>query len=118
MASRDLVREVAPEFTTTADGIVDAMLERAARRLDSTEWADLYTDGCVYLAAHLLTLRARASAGSLGAGPVVAQGTGDLSVAYGAVVGVIGDDAKYATTPYGIEYLNLRRLIATPGFCA
>lgn len=106
--SRELLVAVAPEFASESTGRLDTFLELAAQRLDATWWGDLYQQGAVYLAAHLLTLSARASAGVTGAGPIVSQRAHDLSVGFGAVVGVLSEDAKMATTSYGIEYLNLR----------
>lgn len=114
MASRDTVRLVAPELTSESDSTIDAFLTMAARRCSSAEYGDLYADACVYLAAHLLTLRSRGAAGRAGAGPVTSEETGDLGVTYGAVVGVLSTDAQLATTPYGVEYLNLRRLLPPP----
>lgn len=115
MASRDTLRVLAPELAGETNDRLDAFLAMAARRVSASEWGELYADGCIYLAAHLLTLSNRASSGSSGAGPVVSQSTGDLSVSYGAVVGVLSTDAQYATTTYGVEYLNLRRLVTVPG---
>lgn len=109
MASRDDLRAVAPEFESTTDAIVDRFLAMAARRMNAEAWGDLYADGCIYLAAHLLTLRARQTSGTAGAGPITAQTTGDESVNYGAVVGVLSNDASMATTAYGVEWLNMRR---------
>lgn len=116
MASRDQLREVAPEFASESNATLDSWLGRAARRLDAAVWDTLYVDACIYLAAHLLTLSKRASAGLAGAGPVVSQAAGDTSVSYGAVVGVMSPDALYGTTSYGIEFLNLKRLIVTTPF--
>lgn len=109
MSSRDLLKTVASEFASEDDAKLDQFLELAAQRMSATEWGGLYTQGAVYLAAHLLTLQARAASGSTGAGPVVGVKTGDREVRYGASVGVLSRDSTYATTSYGLEYLNLRR---------
>lgn len=111
MASRDTLRIVAPELASESDARLDLFLGMAARRCDAEEYGDLYADACIYLAAHLVTLSSRAVGGGGGAGPVVAESAGDLSRSYGAVVGVLSSDATLATTPYGIEYLNIRKSI-------
>ena len=109
MSSRDLLKTVASEFASESDEKLDQFLELAAQRMSATEWGGLYTQGAVYLAAHLLTLQARAAAGSDGSGPVVSKKAGKVETRYGATVGVLSRDATYATTSYGVEYLNLRR---------
>lgn len=107
MASRDDLRILAPELATVADATLDFHLARAAERMDATEWGALYYQGALYLAAHLATVSSRGA--GAGAGPVVSRQAGAVQISYGAVVGVLNDDATHATTPYGIEYLNLRR---------
>lgn len=109
MASADTLIEIAPEFT--GDAAIAQMLAWASQRIDAEAWGDLYEQGCIYLAAHLLALKARGASGSGGAGPVVSEKAGELQVNYGAVVGVLGNDAVYATTAYGVQFLALRRQV-------
>ena len=105
-----------PELSSVDDATVNHYLALTAARLEPSVWGVHYQQGLILLAAHLLTLRARtasAAAGATGAGPVSQIKTGELTVVWGAVAGVVGTDAQYATTPYGVEYLNLRRAIPT-----
>ena len=121
MASRDDLRLLAPEFADPAaytNSRLDFVLSLAAQRLDAAAWGTLYVQGCLYLAAHLLTLQVRtaaAGAGESGAGPVTRRKAGDVEVSHGAAVGVLSRDAVYATTPYGIEFLALARSVGGVG---
>lgn len=110
MASADTLIAIAPEFT--GDAAIGQMLTWAAQRIDAEAWGDLYEQGCIYLACHMLARKARAAEGGAGAGAVVSEKAGELQRSYGAVVGVLDSDAVYATTPYGVQYLTLRRQVA------
>lgn len=110
MASADTLIAIAPEFA--GDTAIGQMLTWAAQRIDAEAWGDLYEQGCIYLACHMLETKRRGSEGSAGAGPVVGEQAGELKRSYGAVVGVLDSDAVYATTPYGVQYLTLRRQVA------
>lgn len=113
MASRDTLRIIAPELATVADETLDAWLTFAAARISATAWGDLYEQAACYLAAHLYTVSQRSASGESGAGAVVGRKAGDLEIRYGAVVGVLSSDATLATTPYGVEFLSLRKLLPT-----
>lgn len=117
-SSLTLLRTLGPELVGVDDATCNTLLGFAAQRLDASIWGELYQQGCVYMALHLLTLRARTAsvaAGGAGTGPVVRVKAGDLEVGYGAAVGVLSPDAVLATTPYGIEFLALRRSLASTG---
>lgn len=117
-SSLTLLRTLGPELAGVDDAVCNTLLSMAAQRLDPDMWGTLYQQGCVYLALHLLTLRARtagAAAGSVGSGPATKLKAGDLELGYGAAVGVLARDAVLATTPYGIEFLALARSLATVG---
>lgn len=109
MATLDTLRAIAPEFAGEADETLNTFIGFAASRMSANEWGTLFSQGAAYLAAHLLTL-SRRGAGA-GAGAVTRRKAGEVEVSYGAVVGVLDRDATYATTPYGIEWLNLSRTL-------
>lgn len=117
-SSLTLLRTLGPELASVDDATANTFLGLAAQRLDVETWGELYQQGAVYLALHLLTLRARtaaAAAGSAGSGPVVRAKAGDVEVGFGAAVGVLSRDALYSTTPYGIEFLALARSVGSVG---
>jgi hypothetical protein len=117
-SSLTLLRTLGPELASVDDATANTMLGLAAQRLDACVWGELYQQGCVYLALHLLTLRARnaaAAAGSAGSGPIVRAKAGDIEVGYGAALGVLARDAVYSTTPHGIEFLALARSVGGVG---
>lgn len=60
MADPDLVVDAEtfkawfPEFERTQEPLIERKLIEAARRCDKDVWGDHYSDGVIYLAAHLL----------------------------------------------------------------
>lgn len=117
-SSLTLLRTLGPELAGVDDATCNTLLGLAAQRIDASVWGELYQQGCVCLALHLLTLRARtasAAAGAAGAGPPTRLKAGDLEVGYGAAVGVLQGDAVLGTTTYGIEFLGMRRSLASTG---
>jgi hypothetical protein len=93
------VLAIAPELATVSQNAWDAVLADVALQVGSN-WGRKQEIGQRYLAAHRLTLIARADKG----GQVMAERTGDVSTSYAASGG-----ADYAETAYGREFERLRR---------
>jgi len=111
VATLDIMQDLVPEAAGVADAVLTRFLGYAALRVDATAWGGYYEMGVVYLAGHMLAvsaLGASAGSGSAAAGPVASDKAGDLARGYGALAGISGSDALFATTAYGREYLALR----------
>lgn len=108
LTSREKLRIIAPEQADTGDAVVDFHLSIAASRVGAGAFGDLYEQGVLYLAAHLLTLRDRGMGGTAAGGALASVKTGDLSVGFAGVMGSGGGDESLHTTTYGREFLAIR----------
>lgn len=77
-----------PEFNGVSESVVQASIDEAARDTNELIWSDRHTDGIMWLAAHLCTVRQMQMSATIGqqTGTVAGQPTsGDLqSTLYGA----------------------------------
>ncbi len=119
----DLFREpwLAPEFASTADAAIEQAVDAAELRIDSGTFGTRYTEALARLAAHMLTMAARAQAGQAGfagVGAVTSIRTGDLSVNWGGVMSqsFSSEDDYYRQTHHGLAFLQIRDSRAEVGF--
>lgn len=104
------VTAIAAAVSTLPVATQTVILAIVDRQIDDTEWLDLADDGRRYLAAHLATVYSQGA----GAGAVTSETLGPMSRSYGLPPGVTGE---LATTPYGVFYLHLLKLLpASLGF--
>jgi hypothetical protein len=126
-ASSDNLRTLYPEFADAVvypDADVDEFIGWAAAEMDATVWGSFFERGALALAAYLLKLAkdsaGAASGGIIAVGSVTSVKTGDLSLGFGSLAGVLTgvsspSDAALMTNRYGVEYIRLRDLVvATP----
>lgn len=97
---RALFTEIA--LTPSDDTRIQSYIDMAARRMNPAAWGLLFDDGNAYLAAHLL-VRGRYGLH----GPVIGETVGGLSRQYAAGHGLKYGWSDYATTAYGLEFLEL-----------
>ena len=110
MATSALVQAIAPEFKTKSNEEIQVFLDLALLKLDEEAWGSKYKYGVAYLAAHMLTMSARAGVG----GAVIREQVGEISQAYSSPTSDAKHD-QYLATSYGAEYLSLRNsVIITP----
>lgn len=119
-ADLDLFRVLAGEFAATADGTVETMLETVTVRVSSAAFGARTTEAIVRLAAHELTLIARATAGSLGfaaVGTPTSLRAGDLSVGMAGPSSASrnAEDDSLRQTHHGLAYLAIRDSRASVG---
>lgn len=121
MAVRDTFNAIAPALATDVNA--DAFLGFAVDQLNPVVFGRQYELAVAYLAAHMLTIARRSEEGGPaggGSGPVTSERAGEVSRQYGqmSVTGK-GDLAYYNTTPFGMEFLRIRRLrVGTRMFAA
>ena len=115
-------RVVAPEFSSTLDADVTALISIEVPRLSVAGFGSALSEAVACRVAHRLTLQARdsAAAGSgAAAGAVTSVRTGDLSVNYASSGLSIapGDTeaAYYSQTTHGLRFLALRNSRPTIG---
>jgi hypothetical protein len=88
----------------------------AEKMLDLSRWGDLYTQGQSLYVAHNLSIQRRniAGAGSGGStvtGAISSKSVGSVSVSYDNQVATMPNAGQWALTDYGLQYLQLARLI-------
>lgn len=110
-ASSTYFKQLIPALDSLTDDAIDFWLEQAAVRVSASEFGSLYVQAVCYLAAHLYVIGTGSGvdgSSADGAGPVVSQSTGSVSIAFGNAGGFEGAGA-YASTRYGRQYVALRK---------
>jgi len=126
-AATTRLRLIAPEFATTVDADVDALVAIYETQITAAKWGAQAVQAVALLVAHELELQARAAAemaggagSGSGIGPITSKRAGDVALTYGGVVGVSGsgdfDEAVYSQTRHGLAFLALRRSRGHVGF--
>jgi hypothetical protein len=109
-----------PEFADTAtypDSMVAFWLSFALRMLPADRWADLIDHGVELMTAHQLALAARAGKGAPGAilAPQTAKSVDKVSVSYDTGAVRLENAGHWAGTSYGMQFLQLARMIGAGG---
>lgn len=100
-----------PEFAAETDSRVDRFIDVAGLSVAEGPWGNMADTAKIYLTAHLLAMANRGQSGA--SGPVTGEKVGDLSRNYADMTSVFKNEL--AATPYGVEYLRLRRqVLVTP----
>lgn len=112
----------APQFTD--DSINETALQAAQDHIGvwgmSSPWGTMHAQAIGLVAAHILTLRARAVAaatagGGLGGGTIASMNTGGISISWSSPTGGDSLDAWLGLSEYGKTLLELqRRVVTTP----
>jgi hypothetical protein len=107
-----------PEFDSVADPRVDLFIAEAKMWVDESWLEGDYTIAIQTLTAHMMAYEGAifstpgaASFGSV-SGPIKGEKLGDASIEYsdrGASSSVSLDEREFASTPYGLRFLALRR---------
>lgn len=112
MTPLQYLRAFAPELASVSDGDAGTMITAVTATLTGSAWGDaVFPQAVAYLAAHLLTLQARAAAmavGLAGAGPLTSAGTGGLSLGFGGGGFTGSEDVVLSTTAHGQQFIRLR----------
>ncbi len=112
MIDSSYLKSLFPEFSSENDSRVELFIGIAASQIGSDAWGTLTDPATAYLAAHSLAMANRLGSGA--AGPVTAEKVGDLSRNYGDLSSKL-DSVELSSTPYGLEYLRMRRqVLVTP----
>lgn len=102
-----------PVFTGVSDPIVQAAIDEAARRVDTTWTEGDYTNAITLLACHFLSLEGYPGTAGAGAGNAAYRSlrSGQLSITKFAAGEQNGDDGSlYGSTMYGRRWLELLSL--------
>lgn len=123
MTAIEIIRLIGTEFKDTPDETLEQWIEIVKPMVSKKQFGKLYEQAIAYLVCHKMKMAGGGSSpmgeelgniNSLGfAFSSVSEG--GSSISFGASQGSnITKDAEYGLTSYGLQYLNLRRLVIVP----
>lgn len=118
MNTLQIFRLVATEFDLLADETIDNWIELTAPLISKRRFGKLYNQALALLTAHRLKMSGYGDSTLGTVGDTLRVGSyseGETSVGYTVNQATnLMVDAELALTPYGLEYLSLRRLVVIP----
>lgn len=122
MTTLEVFRMVATEFNAIEDAEVQKWIELCTPLISKKIFGNLYEQALSYLTAHRMKLMGKDDGqfGSLGDTlRVNSYSEGQTSISFGNSQSTnLMSDGTLALTSYGLEYLNLRRLVVVPIRCS
>lgn len=119
----EILRTIAPEFKAVSDEEAQKFLDLCAPLVSKSRFGKLYDQALALLAAHRMKLAGygisviggSSNEGGAAAGFQLASvAEASVNVSFNTANINTGTDSWYALTPYGLEFLNLRRLLIMP----
>lgn len=95
------IKEMFPEFANKSDSFVDIFINNSKTMICQSMYGNRYDLALSYLTAHFMKISS-----DLGRGEVTSEKVGDLSRSY---AGNTSFDNGYSTTPYGRQFIAIRR---------
>lgn len=123
MTAVEIIRLIGTEFAGTPDGTLEQWIELVRPMVSRKQFGKLYEQAIAYLVCHKMKM-AGGGTSPLGdeMGNINALGFAFSSVSEGGSSISFGasqssntvNDAEYGLTSYGMQYLELRRLVVVP----
>lgn len=118
MNTLQIFRLVATEFDNLTDETIENWLELTAPLISKRRFGKLYNQALALLTAHRLKMSGYGDSTFGTVGDTLRVGSyseGETSIGFTVNQGTnLMVDAELALTPYGLEYLSLRRLVVIP----
>lgn len=118
MNTLQIFRLVATEFDSLVDETIETWIELTAPLISKKRFGKLYDQALALLTAHRLKMSGYGDNTFGTVGDTLRVGSyseGETSVGYTVNQSTnLMVDAELALTPYGLEYLSLRRLVVIP----
>ncbi len=123
MTAIEIIRLVGTEFAETTDETLEKWVEVVKPLVSKKQFGKLYEQALAYLVCHKMKMA------GIGTSPLGEQfgninafgfafssvSEGGSSISFGASQNSnLTKDAEYGLTSYGMQYLNLRRLVVVP----
>lgn len=102
--SVDSILLMADKFKNESPAVINFFIAMAQRRISPAVWGSRNDDGVMFLAAHLLEMKNRKGT----PGNPSMEKVGDVQAEY---VGFTNSRTALTSTSYGVEYLELRKLV-------
>jgi hypothetical protein len=104
----DFAARFGSEFSTVAQGTVEAAIADASRQVDQSWLVEDYAPAILLLAAHILITDGALTGGASNAhGPITSESRGDASYSYAQSS---TDSGWLASSPYGARFARLQRV--------
>lgn len=121
----EMVRLFGPEFESVKDDILEQWLEIVKPMVSKKQFGELYNQALALLVCHKLKMAGHGEnplgdIGTIGAGFAVSSvSEGGSSVSFGANQNSnLAADAELGLTAYGVQFLQLRRMVIIPIHCS
>ena len=108
-----------PEFDSVVTDRLQSVVDQALPHLDVERWGGFYAEGLSNLVAHYLAMAAKNHARTLNNDPeddAIVKKAGDTEIKWSEKVAVLQiTKSTLMATPYGQQYMTLRKMIGLGG---
>lgn len=129
MTVLEVFRLMAAEYSFVDDDTVQQWAELTAPLVSRKQFGKLYEQGVALLAAHRMKMagigggQTEEGGGGLQMGiadtlRVASYSEGSTSISFNSAVSTGAADAELALTEYGVQFMNLRRMVIIPIRCS
>lgn len=125
MTAIEIIRLVGEEFAPVASEDLEKWVEVVRPMVSRKQFGKLYEQAIAYLVCHKLKMAGKGEnplgdIGTIGTGFAVGSvSEGGSSISFGATQSSnLEADAELGLTVYGVQYLQLRRLVVVPIHCS
>ncbi len=125
MSAIDIIRIVGNEFSNIEEEVIMSWIEIVRPMVSKKQFGKLYEQAIAYLVCHKLKMAGHGEnplgdIGTIGTGFAVGSvSEGGSSISFGAnQASNLAADAELGLTAYGVQYLQLRRLVIVPIHCS
>lgn len=125
MTAFEIIRLVGGEFSEMSDEVLLQWIEIVRPMVSRKQFGKLYEQGIAYLVCHKLKMAGHGTSplgelGTIGIGFAVGSvSEGGSSISFGANQSSnLATDAELGLTAYGVQFLQLRRMVIVPIHCS
>lgn len=125
MKAIEIIRLIGTEFAAVSEENLEKWIEVVRPMVSRKQFGDLYEQGIAYLVCHKLKMAGHGESplgelGTIGIGFAVGSvSEGGSSISFGANQSSnLAADAELGLTAYGVQYLQLRRMVIVPIHCS
>lgn len=121
----DIIRLIGTEFAAVEESNLAKWIEVCRPMVSRKQFGDLYEQALAYLVCHKLKMAGKGESplgelGTIGIGFAVGSvSEGGSSISFGAnQASNLAADAELGLTVYGVQFLQLRRMVIIPIHCS
>lgn len=125
MKAIEIIKLIGTEFAAVSEENLEQWIEVVRPMVSRKQFGDLYEQGIAYLVCHKLKMAGNGTnplgdLGTIGIGFAVGSvSEGGSSISFGAnQASNLASDAELGLTAYGVQYLQLRRMVIVPIHCS